>query len=218
MDIEIPDSNLIHPVGEVKQICFIKNTIKNPNIEIGDYTYYDDPEDSVNFERNVLYHFDFIGDKLKIGKFCAIARGVKFIMNGAGHRTDTFSSYPFPIFGGSWAKLLANVALGAPSKGDTIIGNDVWIGYETTIMPGVKIGDGAIIAAKSVVISDVPPYTIYGGNPAKIIRKRFSDDIIQSLLDIKWWNWSYNKITKNIGVIFNTDIQKLKKISEEVAT
>jgi virginiamycin A acetyltransferase len=211
--MEIPDHYQIHPVGGFKQICFIKNTVKNPNIEIGDYTYYDDPEDSVNFERNVLYHFDFIGDKLKIGKFCAIAKGVKFIMNGARHRTDTLSSYPFPIFGGRWAEQLANVALGAPSKGDTVIGNDVWLGYETLVMPGVKIGDGAVIAAKSVVVSEVPPYAVYGGNPAKIIRKRFSDDIVRLLLDIQWWEWPYDKITRHIEAIFNTDIQKLKEIS-----
>lgn len=215
MNIKIPDYKQIHPVLGFKQVCFIKNTVTNPNIEIGDYTYYDDPEDSINFEKNVLYHLDFIGDKLKIGKFCSIARGVKFIMNGANHRIDNFSSYPFPIFGGSWADQLKNATLGAKSKGDTIIGNDVWIGYEALIMPGIKIGDGAVIAAKSVVVSDIPPYSIYGGNPAKIINKRFSDDVIKILLEVKWWEWPYDKITKNIDVIFNSDIQKLMQISNK---
>ena len=118
----MPDHFSVHPIKGLNQICFIKNTVKNPNIEIGDYTYYDDPEDSENFERNILYHFDFIGDKLKIGRFCAIAKDVKFVMNGGSHRMDTFSSYPFPIFGDSWADELKTVKLGAPSKGDTIVG------------------------------------------------------------------------------------------------
>lgn len=211
--MKIPDCNQVHPVNGLEQICFIKNTVKNPNIEIGDYTYYDDPENSINFERNVLYHFDFIGDKLKIGKFCAIAKGVKFIMNGANHRTDTLSSYPFQIFGGLWKDKLKNIAVGAPPKGDTVIGNDVWIGYDAVIMGGVKIGDGAIIATKSVVVSDIPAYTIYGGNPAKLIRKRFDDDVIESLLDIKWWDWPYDKITDHLDAIFNVDIEKLRSIT-----
>jgi virginiamycin A acetyltransferase len=146
------------------QVCFIKNTIKGPNIEVGDYTYYDDPEDAAGFERNVLYHFPFIGDKLIIGKFCAIARGVKFIMNGANHQTSGFSTYPFFIFGNGWES--AAPAPGSlPYKGDTVIGNDVWIGYEALLMPGVKVGNGAIIAARSVVTTDVPDYAVVGGNP-----------------------------------------------------
>jgi virginiamycin A acetyltransferase len=212
MDLKIPDCNSVHPIEGLKQICFIKNTVRNPNIEIGDYTYYDDPEDSENFERNVLYHFNFIGDKLKLGKFCSIAKDVKFIMNGGSHRTDTFSSYPFSIFGGSWSEKLEGTRLGATSKGDTVIGNDVWLGREAVIMPGIHIGDGAIIAAESVVVSDVPPYSIYGGNPAKLIKKRFSEDIIKNLLEIQWWNWSYQKISDNLNSIFNTDIVKLGSI------
>ena len=183
--MKIPDCNKKHPIDGLDQICYIKNVVKNPNIEIGDYTYYDDPENSEDFERNVLYHFDFIGDKLQIGKFCSIAKNVKFIMNGGSHRIDTFSSYPFPIFGGSWAERLKNERLGAYPKGDTVIGNDVWLCRDAVIMPGVHIGDGAVIAAESVVVSDVPPYSIYGGNPAKLIKKRFSDEIIQILLDTR---------------------------------
>ena len=212
MRLRIPDPNKIHPIDGLKQICFIKNVVKNPNIEIGDYTYYDDPEDSENFERNVLYHFDFIGDKLKIGKFCSIAKEVKFIMNGGSHRMDTFSTYPFPIFGESWAEKLKAVRLGAPSKGDTVIGNDVWLGCDAVIMPGVHIGDGAVIAAESVIVSDVPPSSVYGGNPAKLIKKRFSEELIQTLLKIQWWHWRYEKISEHLDAIFNTDMVKLKSL------
>jgi virginiamycin A acetyltransferase len=198
-----------HPMKGFPQICFIQNTVSNPNIIIGDYTYYDDPEDSENFERNVLYHFPFVGDQLIIGKFCALARGIKFIMNGANHKLDGFSTYPFQIFGNGWEKI-APQPEELPYKGNTVIGNDVWIGYETVIMPGVQIGDGAIIAAKSVVVSDVQPYTIFGGNPARRIRQRFDDEVIQSLLEIAWWNWEIEKITRNLDKIVSADIESLK--------
>lgn len=141
------DSKDKHPMKGFPQICFIQNTVSNPNIIVGDYTYYDDPEDSESFERNVLYHFPFIGDRLIIGKFCALARGVKFIMNGANHKLDGFSTYPFQIFGNGWENVTPHTGE-RPYKGDTAIGNDVWIGYEAVMMPGVQVGDGAIIAAK----------------------------------------------------------------------
>jgi virginiamycin A acetyltransferase len=200
-----------HPMPGFPQICFIKNTVDNPKITIGDYTYYDDPEDSENFERNVLYHYPFSKDRLIIGKFCAIARGVKFIMNGANHKISGFSTYPFYIFNNGWeqAKPQENEL---PFKSDTIIGNDVWIGYESVIMPGAKIRDGAIIAAKSIVVSDVPAYTIVGGNPAKIIKQRFDDETIKKLLEIAWWNWDIQKITASIENIVNSDIDKLLEI------
>jgi virginiamycin A acetyltransferase len=197
-----------HPMKGFPQICFIQNTVSNPNIIIGDYTYYDDPEDSENFERNVLYHFPFVDDRLIIGKFCALARGVKFIMNGANHKLDGFSTYPFQIFGNGWEKVDPQLEE-LPYKGNTVIGNDVWIGYKTAIMPGVQVGDGAIIAAKSVVVSNVPPYTIFGGNPAKCIRQRFDDEVILSLLEIAWWNWDIGKITRNLEKIVSTDIEAL---------
>ena len=190
------------------QVCFIQNTVSNPNISIGDYTYYDDPENSEDFERNVLYHFPFIGDQLIIGKFCALAKGVKFIMNGANHKLNGFSTYPFQIFGNGWEKVAPQIK-DLPYKGDTVIGNDVWIGYETVIMPGIKVGDGAIIAAKSVVVGDVLPYTIVGGNPAKCIRQRFEDEVIRSLLEIAWWNWDVEKITRNLEKIAAADIEML---------
>lgn len=198
-----------HPMKGFSQICFIKNTVSNPNIIIGDYTYYDDLEDSENFERNVLYHFPFIGDKLIIGNFCALATGVKFIMNGANHKISGFSSYPFQIFGNGWEKVTPQPGELA-NKGDTVIGNDVWIGYEAVIMPGVEIGDGAIIASKSVVTKDVLPYSVVGGNPAKEIKKRFADDVIEKLLEIAWWNWDIEKITRNLEQIVGGDIEALK--------
>lgn len=191
------------------QICFIQNTVSNPNITVGDYTYYDDPEDSENFERNVLYHFPFIGDRLIIGKFCALASGVKFIMNGANHKLGGFSTYPFQIFGNGWEKITPQ-AEDLPYKGDTIIGNDVWIGYKAVVMPGVKVGDGAIIAATSVVTADVSPYTVVGGNPAKLIRQRFEDGVTQALLEIAWWNWDIKKITQNLERIVAADIVALR--------
>lgn len=212
--MQYPDPNNPHPMQGFPQICFIKNTISNPNIIIGDYTYYDDPEDSENFERNVLYHFPFIGDKLIIGKFCALSRGVKFIMNGANHKMSGFSTYPFEIFGNGWERITPQPSE-YPFKGDTIINNDVWMGYEAVIMPGVQIGDGAIIAAKSVVTKDIQPYTIVGGNPAKIIRQRFADAIVQVLLEIAWWNWDIEKITRNLEKIVSADIEALQKAIEE---
>jgi len=182
------------------QVCFIKNTVTNPQIIIGDYTYYDDPNGSEDFERNVLYLYPFMEDKLIIGKFCAIARDVKFIMNGANHKLNCISTYPFSIFGNGWERVTPQKE-DLPFKGDTVIRNDVWIGYDSLIMPGVQIGDGAIIAARSVVVNDVAPYTIVGGNPAKIIKPRFSEETIKMLLDIKWWDWNIEKISHNLEII-----------------
>ncbi|HEX9059036.1 MAG TPA: Vat family streptogramin A O-acetyltransferase [Clostridia bacterium] len=209
-----PDPDTVYPKAGFSRIAFLKNIIKNPNIIIGDYTYYDDNNnDPEKFEKNVLYHYDFIGDKLIVGKFCAIASDVKFIMNGANHKMKAFTTYPFGIFGNGWEAGIPELK-DLPYKGDTIIGNDVWIGYDSIIMPGVKIGDGAIIAAKSVVSKDVPPYTIVGGNPAKVIRNRFSDEVTKYLLEIKWWNWGIEKITQNLNALCSDDIESLKKVCE----
>lgn len=191
------------------QVCFIRNTVHNPNIVIGEYTYYDDPENSEDFERNVLYHFPFIGDKLIIGKFCAIARGVRFIMNGANHKLSGISTYPFQIFGNGWEKVMP--APGElPYKGDTTVGNDVWIGYEALIMPGVTIGNGAIIASRSVVVSDIAPYTIVGGNPATPIKQRFSGSTVAVLNEIAWWDWPVEKITEHLQQIVSGDVELLR--------
>ncbi|MFP1981106.1 Vat family streptogramin A O-acetyltransferase [Lonsdalea quercina] len=204
-----PDPTNKHPMQGFPQVCFIKNTVTNPNIIIGDFTYYDDPEDSEDFERNVLYHFPFIGDKLIIGKFCAIAKGVQFIMNGANHKLSGFSSFPFYIFGNGWEKATPQPE-DLPYKGDTIIGNDVWIGYKALIMPGVKIGDGAIISSMAVVTTDVPAYTIVGGNPANVIKKRFSDEIVAELEQLAWWDWSVEKITRHLTALMSNDIKALR--------
>ncbi|MGP6487217.1 Vat family streptogramin A O-acetyltransferase [Duffyella gerundensis] len=199
-----PDPSDKHPMAGFPQVCFIKNTVNNPNIIVGDYTYYDDPEDSENFERNVLYHFPFIGDKLIIGKFCAIARGAQFIMNGANHKLSGFSTFPFYIFGQSWEKALPQAGE-LPYKGDTVIGNDVWMGYQALIMPGVTIGNGAIISSRSVVTADVPAYTIVGGNPAKVIKQRFPAEVIAALEQLAWWDWPIEKITRNLPAIMSAD-------------
>lgn len=204
-----PDKDIKFPLENYDRLCFLKNIITNPNIIVGDYTYYDDFEDVSNFEKNVKYLFDFTGDKLVIGKFCMIASGVTFIMNGANHLTDAISTYPFAIFGKGWEHAMDGKAY--PNKGDTLIGNDVWIGYNATIMAGVTIGDGAIIATKSVVTKDVEPYTIVGGNPAREIKKRFTDDTIQRLLKLKWWDWNIEKITKNLQHITNINVDILEE-------
>ena len=193
------------------QVGYLKNFITSPNIEVGDYTYYDDPDGPEHFEKNVLYHFDFIGDKLIIGKFCAIAKDVTFMMNGANHQSTGFSTYPFFIFGNGWEKSAPQPG-DLPFKGNTEIGNDVWIGYNATIMPGVKIGSGAIIASKSVVTNDVPAYAVVGGNPAKIIKQRFDDKTINALLSIAWWDWSSDKITAHLDAITQNNLDLLSKL------
>lgn len=206
--MEGPSPNNKHPMEGFPQVCYIKNTINNPNIIIGDYTYYDDPDDSEDFERNVLYHFPFIGDKLIIGKFCAIARNVKFIMNGANHKMSGISTYPFQIFGNGWEKVMPDMK-DLPYKGDTVVGNDVWIGYDALIMPGVKIGNGAIISSKSVVVSNVEAYSIVGGNPAKSIKHRFEPNIVEKLELAAWWDWPIEQITENLEIIVSGNIDEL---------
>jgi virginiamycin A acetyltransferase len=205
-----PDPLNKHPMAGFPRVCFIKNTVTNPNIVIGDYTYYDDPDDAENFERNVLYHYPFIGDKLIIGKFCALSHGVKFIMNGGNHKLSGISTYPFQIFGGGWEKAMPEAGY-LPLKGDTVIGNDVWIGFDSLIMPGVGIGNGAIIASRSVVVSDIPAYTVAGGNPAKVIKERVSREDAAALEDIAWWDWPVEKISRHLDVIVSADIAALRR-------
>lgn len=205
-----PNPNNKEPMTGFPQVGYLKNFITNENIIVGDYTYYDDPDGPENFEKNVLYHFPFIGDKLIIGKFCAIAKDVKFIMNGANHKASGFSSYPFYIFGNGWEKAMPKEGE-LPFKGDTEIGNDVWIGYDATIMPGVKIGHGAIVASKSVVTKDIAPYSVCGGNPAVHIKQRFEQTVIDELLRLEWWNWSPEKITANVDAIMGCDLSALQR-------
>ena len=165
-----PNPDAVYPNEAIKQVCFIKNTITRPNIIVGEYSYYDDVNGAEKFEEHVTHHYEFIGDKLIIGKFCAIAKGVEFIMNGANHRMKSVTTYPFNIMGGGWEKCTPALH-DLPYKGDTVIENDVWIGQHVTIMPGVHIGNGAIIGANAVVTKDIPAYHVAGGNPCRIIRK-----------------------------------------------
>ncbi|WP_416381037.1 CatB-related O-acetyltransferase [Hymenobacter sp. GOD-10R] len=212
-----PDPNTLHPLPHHRKLVFLKNLITRPNIIVGDYTYYDDFEDPANFERDVLYHFEFLGDKLIIGNFCAIASGVKFIMNGGGHETKPLSTYPFAIFRAGWEVVTEGLTAAEKygTKGDTVVGHDVWIGHGATIMPGVRIGNGAIIATMSVVTKDVPDYAIVGGNPAQLIRKRFDDMTIARLNALAWWNWDAEKITRNVQLLNSIDLDALEKAASD---
>lgn len=203
-----PDPNKLYPIDGVTRTAFLKNVVSHPQIIVGDFTYYDDPDDVYNFEKNVLYLFEFMRDKLIIGNFCQIATGVRFIMNGSNHAMDGISTYPFKVISKAWEHVDMNVV----SKGDTIIGNDVWIGNSVTIMQGVKIGDGAIIGTNSLVTKDVEPYTIVGGNPARLIRKRFDEQTIDFLLQLRWWDWSIEKITQYLPAITSANIEILREI------
>lgn len=205
---EYTDPNVIFPIKGVTRTCFLKNIITKPQIIVGDYTYYDDPVDVYNFEKNVLYLFDFSEDKLIIGKFCQIATGVRFIMNGANHPMNGLSTYPFKVFGQSWS----GVSMDIRSKGDIIIGNDVWIGNSVTIMQGVNIGDGAIIGTNALVTKDVEPYSVVGGNPARVIRKRFDEETIRFLLELAWWNWPVERISEYAQCITTGDLHTLKQL------
>lgn len=205
-----PDPNTHFPLPHYDRLCFLKNVIEHPNISVGDYTYYDDFETVANFERNVRYLFDFTGDRLIIGKFGMIASGVEFIMNGANHLTDAVTSYPFAVFGHGWEGAMAGKTY--PTKGDTVVGNDVWIGYRAAILAGVTVGDGAIIGAYSVVTKDVAPYSIVGGNPAREIRKRFSDEHIAGLLRLRWWDWPPETITRYVSLLTGNDVNALLTI------
>lgn len=203
--------NKIYPRPHDKQIVYLKNVIKNPKIIVGDYTIYNDfVNDPQDFEKNnVLYQYPVNGDKLIIGKFCSIACGAKFLFTSGNHSLKSLSNYTFPIFFDEWDLDSKNITSAWDNKGDTVIGNDVWIGYDAIIMPGVKIGDGAIIGTMAIVTKDIPPYTIVGGVPAKPIRKRFDDKTIEKLLSIKWWNWDKEKIKQNIQSIQSGNINNL---------
>jgi virginiamycin A acetyltransferase len=207
----LPDPNVVFPVPNINTVTYVKPTIKSKNIIVGDFTYFSD----VDFENHVTHFYEFYADKLIIGKFCQIASGVEFIMNGANHQMACVSTFPFYIFE-NWNENVPSLDR-MPVKGDTIIGNDVWIGQNTTILPGVKIGDGVIVGMKSVVGSDVEPYTIVAGNPAKIIRKRFDDELIELMLKLKWWNLSIDEIIKIIPLLHDNNIENVKnKIREMI--
>jgi virginiamycin A acetyltransferase len=193
------------------ETVYLKSVITDPNILVGDYTMYNDfVSDPRLFEKNnVLYHYPINHDKLIIGRFCSIACGAKFLFTSAHHTLNSLSTYPFPIFFEEWGLDKKNVASAWDNKGDIVIGNDVWIGYEAVILSGVHIGDGAIIGTRAVVTKDVPPYTVVGGIPAKKIKKRFGEETIEKLLQIEWWNWPVDKIRKFLPDIMNGEIDKL---------
>ena len=203
----------IYPRTGDKETIYLKHVITNPNITVGDFTMYNDfVNDPTLFENNnVLYHYPINHDKLQIGKFCSIACGAKFLFNSANHTLSSLSTYPFPLFFEEWGLEKKDVTNAWDNNGDIVIGNDVWIGYEAVVLAGVTIGDGAIIGTRAVVTKNVPPYTIVGGVPAKPIKKRFSEETISALLEIQWWNWSKERIARNIGAIQCGNIEQLKQ-------
>ena len=207
----------IYPRTGDKQTVYLNAVIKDPQIEVGDYTIYNDfVADPLLFEKNnVLYHYPIHRERLIIGKFCSIACGTKFLFNCANHTLKSLSTYTFPLFYEEWELEKSNITTAWDNKGDIVIGNDVWIGYEAVIMAGVHIGDGAIIAARAVVTKDVPPYTIVGGTLAKEIRKRFDAEVIQQLLILKWWNWSTDKIRQCLPYIAEGKMDELLTRNKE---
>ena len=194
------------------QTIYLKPAITNPNIQVGDFTMYNDfVHDPRDFQRNnVLYHYPVNGDKLVIGKFCSIACGAKFLFTSANHTLRSLSTYPFPLFFEEWGLDRAHVPQAWDNKGDIVVGNDVWIGYEAILLSGVTIGDGAIIGTRAVVTQDVPPYTIVGGVPAKPIRRRFDDATIDALLHLRWWDWPREKLAQNIAAIQAGRLEELR--------
>lgn len=205
---KIPDPNAIFP-NEYGTTCFIRNVIKAPNISVGEYTYYDSEDRPELFEQtNVLFNYPFFGDKLIIGKFCQIAHGTTFIMGAANHRLGSATTYPFNVMGGVWREISTPHIEELPHKGDTVIGNDVWLGRNCTILPGVKIGNGAIVAACSVVTKDVAPYTVVGGNPARFLKKRFDDGTAALLEELRWWDLPPEELTEIIPVLCDTDMKR----------
>ena len=202
----------IYPRPHDSQTVYLKNVIKGANIEVGDYTIYNDfVNDPCDFEKNnVLYHYPINGDKLKIGKFCSIACGAKFMFTSGNHSLKSLSTYTFPIFFDEWELDSKDICTAWDNRGDIVIGNDVWIGYEAVIMPGVTIGDGAVVGTRAVVTKDVPPYTIVGGVPAKPIRRRFDDETVKKLESLHWWDWDEEKIKRNISVIQSGNIAALE--------
>jgi virginiamycin A acetyltransferase len=206
-----PDPLSPHPLPGHPRVAFLRPLVSHPQIEVGDYTYYDDPGGPERFEReNVLYLYPFVGDRLVIGRFCALGTGVRFLMNGANHPTGGVSTYPFPIFGAGWATALDRV-METPTRGDTLVGHDVWIGYEALVLPGVRIGSGAIVGARSVVTKDVPAYSVVAGNPARVVRQRFDDDTVARLLALAWWDWPVDKITRHVRALLATDVDALER-------
>ena len=206
--------NKIYPRTGDKEIIYLKDAVTGPNIEIGEYTIYNDfVRDPRDFEKNnVLYHYPVNGDRLKIGKFCSLACGAKFLFTSGNHSMQSLSTYTFPIFHEEWGLDAKDIRSAWDNKGDIVIGNDVWIGYEAVILSGVTVGDGAIIGARAMVTKDVPPYTIVAGVPARPIRKRFDEEVIAKLQALRWWDWDEEKIKRCIPAIQSGDIDALERV------
>lgn len=210
----VPADPALHPVPEHPRVVLLKPLVQSPLIEVGDFSYYDDPDDPTSFEtRNVLYHYG--PERLVIGKYCALGTGTRFMMNGANHRMDGPSTFPFPIMGGSWAEH-SDLITDLPSRGDTVVGNDVWFGHGATVMPGVRIGHGAIIAAGAVATGDVPDYGIVGGNPARLIRTRYHAADIARLLAVAWWDWPVQHITRHVRTIMSGTVGELEEAAAQI--
>ncbi|MBC2876494.1 MULTISPECIES: CatB-related O-acetyltransferase [Streptomyces] len=216
MTASIPNPEALHPLPEHDRVVLLRPLVTDARIEVGEYTYYDDPDGATEFERrNVLYGYG--PERLVIGKYCAIAAGTRFLMAGAAHPTMGVSTFPFTMFGGTWTERTLDLVTGTPSRGDTVIGNDVRIGYQALIMPGVRIGDGAIVAAGAVVTADVEPYTVVGGNPARTIRRRYEDADIERLLTAAWWDWPVELVTEHLRTIMAGTPTEIERIARQAA-
>jgi virginiamycin A acetyltransferase len=210
----LPDPKTPRPISDQDRVVFLKPLVGSPLISVGEFTYYDDPDDPTSFERdNVLYAYG--PERLVIGRYCALATGVRFVMNGANHKMDGPSTFPFAIFGGEWTERTLDLLRDLPNRGDTVVGNDVWIGYGATVMPGVRVGDGAIVGAGSVVASDVPPYGIVAGNPARLLRRRFDDADVGRLLRAAWWDWPVELVTRHVRVVSSGTPLEIERIARE---
>jgi virginiamycin A acetyltransferase len=212
--MDAPDPTRLHPLPGHDRVVFLRPLVTDPRIEVGEYSYYDDADDPLAFERDAFLYA--VGpERLIIGRFCAIASKVRFVMPGANHADLGPSTFPFGIFGPPWDSTM-DLVMGAPSRGDTVVGHDVWIGYGALILPGVTIGHGAVVAAASVVASDVPPYAIVAGNPARVVRQRFSDDDVALLLQVAWWDWPIAKVTEHARTIMSGTPSELAAIAAEL--
>jgi virginiamycin A acetyltransferase len=210
--VPAPDPLTVYPVAGQDRVVFLRPLIKSAQISVGDYTYYDDPAGAEEFEqRNVLYAYG--PERLEIGRYCALGEGVRFLMAGANHAMLGPSTFPFGIFGGTWAETTMDLVMSAPSRGDTIVGHDVWLGYRALVMPGVTIGHGAVIAAGSVVVSDIPPYAIAGGNPARVLRMRYDEEDVARLLRAAWWDWPVELVTQHARTIMSGTPEELERIA-----
>ncbi|MEE0435584.1 MAG: CatB-related O-acetyltransferase [Peptococcaceae bacterium] len=207
------DAAKIYPRSNDRETVYLKNVVTDPFISVGDYTIYNDfVNDPRDFQKNnVCYHYPINGDRLVIGKFCSIACGATFLFTSANHSLRSLSTYPFPIFFEEWGLDVANITEAWDKKGDIIVGNDVWIGYEAVILSGVTIGDGAIVAARAVVTEDVQPYTIVGGVPARTIRRRFDDAHIAKLQNLRWWDWPADQLRRNIRALQHGDLESVER-------